>query len=126
MAASFPVDPDVVWATLAFFTSFFTLLAVWFPLRLQGNWKSPPGEIWAHLRAMIFPFLAAAMWYQLAALSVVAGYDATSGASLGNGLSVFYFFCWGMFWLFIVVGLGLVVTLALKPIADALDGRESL
>lgn len=80
---AFTVSDDMIWATYVFFTALFSLLAMWFPLRLQGSWKSPAGEVWTHLRAMIFPFLAAAMWYQMAGLSL------TDYADVGS----FFYFC---------------------------------
>ena len=110
-----------------FFTAFFTLLAAYFPLRTQGNWKSPPGEVWTHLRAMIFPFLAAAMWYILRVMSYVAGTDSTTAASLNNGLVLpFEIFCYMMFTIEVVVGIVMVIYLALRPIADTLEGRNTL
>ena len=64
------VSDDVVWESVLFLASFFTVLGAYFPLRVPEGQETGPGLVWGYLRAVIFPFLAGATWYLLSAMSV--------------------------------------------------------
>jgi hypothetical protein len=66
---------------------------------------------------MAYPFLAAACWWVMAALSIFA----SSGAA-----PVLYVLFTGLFWGFIFVGFASTVYFAIRPIQEVLQGRESL
>lgn len=73
------LNDSVLWASVEGLAMFFTVLAVWFPFRVPKAENMSAGVIWAHIRAVIFPFFAGASWYVLAAMSV----------SLNNCISAF-------------------------------------
>ena len=108
------IDDDVILAIITLFCLYFSTLAVSFPLTEGGTFKNAPGEIWMHLRAMIFPFFAGISWYVFAAYVLIAG---------NNGVNLLYYFGWMMAVVYFVVGFVLVFYLAFQPLIKVLGGE---
>jgi hypothetical protein len=96
---------------------YFSAEAADFPLRAFSGPKVAPGTIWNHLRAMIYPFFAAACWWVMSAFAV-----ASSGTTAPGIYALFFMF----FWVFIVIGIVLTIYLALRPLQETLEGQHDL
>ena len=111
------VSDDAVFIGTLVLAIFFTMEAVDFPLRAFSGPKVVTGTIWYHIRAMIFPFLAAATWFVMAAFAAV---DTTLGSQSLYDLYL------GLFFVFLVIGIVLTIYLAFRPLQETLEGKERL
>lgn len=111
------LDDNVVWGTVFAMALFFTYEGSRFPLRVVNGPRVAAGTIWGHIKAMVYPFLAAACWWVMSAFAV-----ADSGA-FAPGIYVLFY---GLFWMFVVIGFAMTIYLALRPIQEVLEGKERL
>ena len=111
---AFTVPDQDVYAVSFLLAIYFSTLASVFSFREMGQFKVVAGEIWGHLRAMIFPFFAAISWYMFAAFNVAAG---------NGGTNLLFYFSYMMLFVYVVVGIVMVFYLALHPIEKVLDGE---
>lgn len=121
---------------------YFTRESTTFPQRLIRGDKFMPGYIHDSVKAMVWPFITAACWFILASMAgelnnCPNGYGGTcftsptfgtvtatiSGNPFGGPL---YFLFVMLFWIFIVVGIVMVIYGAFRPVEQVLSGRESL
>lgn len=114
---TFAPGDNVIWGTMFGATLFFSVLAVYFPLRSGSGPRVMPGVIWLHLRAMTFPFFASISWYIMAAFAVAAG---------SSGTNILYYYFFMFFLVFLVEGFAMTFYLAFNPIVEVLQGREKL
>lgn len=63
------VGEDILYVTTLLLAIFFTFESMDFPLRSSSGPKVKAGEVYAHVRAILYPLLGAATWYIMAAFA---------------------------------------------------------
>ncbi len=111
-----PTD-DIIFVTTYVSALFWSLLALDFPIRTLNGPKVVTGEIWAYVRAIVFPLFASITWYIMAALSIAAG---------NTGTGTLYYYYQMFFWVYLVVFFGMLLYLAFHPVVDVLQGRNKI
>lgn len=114
---TFVVSDNLIYGTPLALAVYFSYMASAFPIKVARGEKVAPGQVWLHLRAMVFPFIASISWYVMAAFSVVAG---------NSGTSTLYYYFFMLFLVYFVVGFAITFYLAYHPIVEVLQGREKL
>lgn len=69
------LDPNTLYYTTFLLAVFFTWQSTQFPMRNEQGPKNRAGDVFAHVRAVLYPFLASACWWLVAALVEASGTD---------------------------------------------------
>lgn len=135
------VSDNLVYVTTLLLALIFSLGAFDFPLKTNGNTTVKAGEITSYIRIVIFPYLAAMFWFIMASFSnalnnCVSGFNGTTAGCFTSPTfatttaSVFpdaagqieYYAFFGLFLMFLVIGIALTFYFAFRPIQAQAEG----
>lgn len=131
------VSDDLLFLITLLLAVYFTIETFDFPIRTQPGEKVVQGVIAAHIRAIVFPFIAAGFWFVMTAFAASLNNCSTSFGGAGNGCytspaftsatstiyasgagqTLYYLFDL-MFYAMIVCGIAFAVYFAFRPLME--------
>ena len=138
------VTDNLVFISMLLLALIFSLGALDFPLRTAAGQKVTAGEITAYIRVVVFPYLAALFWFIMAAFAnslnnCVSGFGGpgagcfTSPTGVTTTSTVYpdvagqilYYPFFGMFLVFLVIGIALTFYFAFRPLEAQMEGPQA-